>query len=830
MKISEKWLREWIDVPIDCATLVDELTMLGLEIEGVTPVAPDFNGVVVGEVLEVIAHPNADKLHLCKVNVGSNNAAEHLSIVCGAANVRAGLKVPVAQIGAVLPGNFPIKKAKLRGTESFGMLCSTVELGLAESSSGLMELPNDAPIGQDIREYLDLNDNVIDIKVTPNRGDCLSVLGVARELSAMHRIELKKPTFLREREKSSDESSGISGFEVIVNAKSACPHYAGRVIKNINNKAETPLWLKERLRRSGVRSVNPVVDITNYVMLELGQPLHAFDLAKLNRCLIVRFAQSCEEIKLLDESSLQLCDADLIIADAEKPVALAGIMGGSSSAAHGNTLDVFLESAYFSPQIIQSCAKRYDLQSDSSYRFERGVDPMLQLQALERATQLVLEIAGGVPYDVIEEFSAPDMPRPSCINLSKKQARRVSGVDLTSDEIVSILRGLNMQVDGDVSSGETESFVVLPPSYRFDISIEEDLIEEIVRIYGYNSIAEREIIGTLIQPSKVHQSQTISADQYLARQKMTDFLAARGYYEIITYSFIDHALQQMIEPNVQPLKLAKNPISHDFVLRTSLWPGLIKTILTNQARQINRVRVFETGMCFREDGNGELLQSNFIAAAICGDAYPKQWGIKSGSADFFDTKSDVECLLRLLGYDTADIKFVSDDRLHSALHPKRCAKIYHFEQLLGYAGELHPRISQKLDILGKILLFEIDLSLLINKLHKKAQNASKYPFIQRDLALVVNKNLGWQQIRDKIVAKSGEILQYIQVFDVYYGDGIDNEEKGMAVRLVFQDKNRTLTDEEVEKMVKDILISLRKNFNAKLRGEKYACCNQSGVS
>lgn len=806
MKISERWLREWIDLPLTVDAIAEQLTNLGIEIEGIAPVAPPFQGVVVGEVLEVIKHPDADKLRVCKVKVGEN--AEPLTIVCGAANVRSGIKVPAALVGAVLPGGMQIKKAKLRGVESFGMLCSAVELGIAETSEGLLELDSDAPIGHDIRKYLDLDDQVIEIKVTPNRGDCLSVLGIARELSAANGVPLKKPNFGIISANATDID--VSNIDVIIsgdNAKAACPHYAGRVIKGINNKLQSPFWLRERLRRSGLRSISPVVDVTNYVMLELGQPLHAFDLAKIDKWIEVRFACSDESITVLDGREIKLNVGDLVIADAVgRPLALAGIMGGSFSSIIPDTANVFFESAYFDPDVIRKSVQAHNLHTDSSYRFERGVDYLLQREALDRAAQLLLQIAGGTSASSATEETAQEfLPKAKTIKLRKSQIQKILGIDIADDKIVLICNKLNLAV-----KAEDDGWQISTPSYRFDLAIEEDLLEEIARINGYDAIESQAIVGLL------QASDNTGNDVYLDRAGLSNILITKGYNEIITYSFINSNLQKLLDPKHEPQKLLPSPLGHDLVMRTNLWPGLIKAALHNLVRQRNRMRLFEVGLCFNQM-EGELVQSPFIAGLVLGEAYPLQWGEGARDVDFFDVKNDVDCLLRQFGH-FDDIKFVAEAEMHPALHPRRSAKIYAADVFLGEIGELHPKVQQQLDIPRKMYVYDINLSLLINMLSRNTRSVSKFPTIQRDLALVMPNDVNWQQIKDKILAISGKILQYIQVFDVYCGSGINKGYKSIAVRLVFLDESRTLTDDEVDGVINNILVLLKETFNVKLRG------------
>ena len=587
MKLSENWLREWVNPDFDVQVIAEKLTQAGLEVDSVSPVAGDFSGVLVGQVKSVVAHPDADKLRVCEVDVAGDAL---LHIVCGASNVREGLKIPVAVVGAVLPGDFKIKKAKLRGEPSFGMLCSAKELGLAESSEGLMELPADAPVGSDIRDYLALNDFTIEVDLTPNRSDCLGVAGIARELGVISRTNLT-PVAINEV-----AASVQTTFPVLVEAKQACPNYIGRVIENINPDAKTPLWMQEKLRRSGLRSLSAVVDITNYVMLELGQPMHAFDLQKLQQSIIVRFAKADEKLTLLDGQQVEIAEQTLVIADASGPLALAGVMGGETTAVDDKTTSLFLEAAFFTPDAIAGQARSYGLHTDSSHRFERGVDPQLAQQAMQRATQLILEIAGGQagPLTVVSEESAlPEIPQ---ILLRANRIKRVLGIELDAAEVEEQLTRLGLEV-----TAVRDGWLVMVPSFRFDINIEVDLIEELGRLYGYDRLPQtRPEISVL--PGAISEKQ-------LATERLQSLLVDRGYFEAITYSFVDPTLQKhFADSDIEPIKLA-NPISADLsVMRHSLWPGLVQAMVYNLNRQHDRIRLFEVGRVFR----GNWLISNSI--------------------------------------------------------------------------------------------------------------------------------------------------------------------------------------------------------------------------
>lgn len=792
MKFSKAWLSELLNFEIDAAKLAEQLTMVGLEVAEVKPVAGSFCGVIVGEILAVNPHPNADKLTVCSVNIGDS---ELLSIVCGATNVRPKLKVPVAIIGAILPKDFKIKKAKLRGVESSGMMCSAVELGLAENSSGLLELPVDAPVGMDLRQYLILDDATIEIELTPDRGDCLSITGIAREVAAINRIQ-------GGRLKSANIIAQGPSLPVIIKAPDACPHYCGRIIHGINNKVATPIWIQERLRRSGIGSINPVVDVANYVMLELGQPLHAFDLVKLDNKIQVRYAVSGETVTLLGGNQIELNDKTLVIADGNKVLAVAGIMGGVDSSVSKDTTDVFLESAFFTPEKMAGQARSYGLQTDASYRYERGVDFRLQLQALDRATFLLLEIVGGKPSEVAEIIVQENMPQCPIVHLRRNKIEKVLGVSITDEDVFAILSHLEMQVEL-VADG----WQVTVPSWRFDVGIEEDLIEEVARIYGYHRVPEQKIIAELMAPvSNVASTKT---------DRLYELMTDLGYHEVITYSFTDAKLQALLDPEHAPLPLV-NPISPELaVMRTTLWPGLINAAKYNFYRQQQRVRLFEIGLRFLQQSDS-LQQQPTLAGIVLGNVYPEQWGVKQKEqVDFFDLKNDIVTILKLFGYDES-VEYISMN--HPALHPKRSAQICVANIPVGFMGEVHPEIKQQLELTRQCYLFEIDLNSIIIELNKNFNVFSRFPKMQRDIAIVVNKEISWQQIRKKIVDISGELLHNLELFDIYHGEGIGLNQKSLGVRFIFQSVARTLTDSEIDALVNQVVFVLKQTFDANLRG------------
>lgn len=795
MKVNERWLREWIDPPKTTHEIADQLTMAGLEVDSVTPLAREFSGVVIGLVESVTPHPNAERLRCCKVNVGQK---ELLDIVCGATNVRPNLHVPVAMVGATLPGNIQIKPVTLRGETSHGMICSAKELGIAtifEPHKGIMELPADAPIGKDFGDYWQLPDNILDIELTPNRGDCLCLKGIARE------VALINAQSLNEVEISSVPPSTQSLFPVRVSAPSACPRYVGRVIEQVNSKALTPVWMQERLTRCGVRCIHPVVDVCNYVMLELGQPMHAFDLNTLEKEIQVRYAKSGEKIVLIDGSEITLQEKTLVIADSSKPQAIAGIMGGSDSAVSESTINIFLESAYFDSVEIRSGVARYGIQSDSAYRYERGVDYQLQTVAIERATALLLAIVGGKAGPIIERVEESKLPQPAQIILRKHRIKQVLGMTFEDAEIEGILVGLGMHVNSIAEGWECTA-----PGYRFDLAIEDDLIEELARVNGYEKIPTQRLCSELI-------AQPIPESQ-LERSRIIQTLVDRGYHEVISYSFVDEKLQRLLNPGDSPITLS-NPITNDMsVMRTNLWSGLMSILLYNLNRQVSRLRIFETGLSFQESQSGDWVQTPRLAILTVGDAHPEHWGIAKRAMDFFDLKGDIETLLELTDR-SHEFRWLKGS--HPVLHPGRSADLYHNETKIGYIGELHPQITQQLDLPQSPLLFEADLKALQSRRVPEFKGLSKFPSVRRDLALVVDEKLNAEDIRQKIIQVASTLLIHISIFDLYQGAGIEPGKKSLAMGLTFQDTSRTLIDEEINTIIQKVVELLERDFNATLR-------------
>lgn len=791
MQFSESWLREWVNPDVSTQELADQLSMAGLEVEAIAKAAPEFSGVVVGHVLTREKHPDADKLSVCTVDIG---AAEPSQIVCGAQNVRAGLKVPVATIGAVLPGDFRIKAAKLRGVASSGMICSAKELGLAESSDGIMPLDTDAPIGKDFREYLALDDALIEVNLTPDRGDCLSIRGLAREVGVINKEVVK------EVEVSSITSCIEDKISVEVISPEGCPAYLCRVVRGINPEAKTPTWMKEKLRRCGIRPIHPVVDVTNYVMLELGQPMHGFDLSQIQGGIRVRLAEPGEQMTLLDGNQIKVLPGTLLIADHLKPLAMAGIMGGEGSGVTDQTKDVLLESAFFAPRQIAGKARAHGLYTDSSHRYERGVDYELQRQALERATALLMSIAGGQPGPVVEQISAGHLPQAQAIGLRRERISAILGIQVADEQVEDMLTRLGMKVEPGPGG-----WTVVAPSARFDIGIEVDLIEEVGRIYGYANIPAN------VSAAPVSLTGWPESRYRLDRAKQV--LVARGFQEVITYSFISPDMAKLLSPEDEPIILA-NPISAELsVMRASLWPGLLTTLTYNLARQADRGKLFESGLTFRKI-DGQLVQSPSIAGLIYGSLVPEQWGEKTRKADFYDAKADVEALLAQVS-PKGTYQFVAGQ--DPVLHPGQTAAILRDGQEIGHLGLLHPAIQAKLDIPGNVFVFQITLEAVAEGELPHFAPVSRYPSIRRDLALIAKRDMAFSQVEACVLAASAEIVRDIHIFDVYTGENLEPGTKSLALSLILQDSSHTLTDQEVEQAVASILSALEQQLAIKLR-------------
>lgn len=792
MKFSENWLRSLLNPMVSQEELVARLSMAGLEVDGLDPVAEAFSGVVVGEIVAIEQHPDADKLRVCQVSNGSDT----LQVVCGAPNARQGIRIPFAMIGAKLPGDFSIKKAKLRGIESNGMLCSAKELGLSDDNAGLMELPCDAPVGKDLRDYLDLNDIVIEVDLTPNRGDCLSLRGIAREVGALYKQPMEELVI--------DEVQPTVNDKVNVDVISSkdCPRYVSRVIKNVDVSKPTPMWMVERLRRSGIRSIDAVVDVTNYVMVELGQPMHAFDLAEIDKGLMVRMAHENETLTLLNGQEITLRSDTLLITDHTKPLAIAGIMGGEHSGISPKTKDLLLEAAFFNTITVAGKARSYGLHTDASHRFERGVDWQLAPVAMERATALLLDIVGGSAGPVVDVVSEPDLPTVNHIVLRAERINKILGIALSDEEVEQLLLplGLTLQVK---SAGIWD---VTVPSYRYDIAIEEDLVEEIARLYGYNHLPVRYPQARLAPHANKQEAE-------LNKKTLRDILVARGYQENITYSFIDPKLFKLFNPDQEPLLLA-NPISSDMsAMRVSLWPGLIKTLQHNINRQQDRVRIFEIGLSFKGQ-LADLKQESMIAGLIMGTRLPQGWANAKDRVDFYDVKGDVEAILGLVG-SLGQYQFTPTQ--HTALHPGQAAAIMREGTHVGYVGALHPELAKVLDIDVPVYLFELSLGKIQQGILPAFKELSRFPEVSRDLSVLIDKSVIADKFISTIKAAAGDYLTKIQLFDIYEGSAIGDNQKSIAVRLSWRHPERTLTDDEINIFFQAIIVVLEEQFNATLR-------------
>ncbi|PHR81307.1 MAG: phenylalanine--tRNA ligase subunit beta [Colwellia sp.] len=816
MKFSESWLREWVNPALSSDDLAHQITMAGLEVDGIAPVAGEFTGVIVGEVVECGPHPDADKLQVTKISLGDYSSAnvekgELVDIVCGAKNCRLGLKVAVATVGAVLPGDFKIKKAKLRGVVSNGMLCSESEIGLSDSSDGIMELAQEAPIGTCVREYLDLDDVTIDVDLTANRGDCLGLKGLAREVGVLNSQSVNEVEIVAVQPTIDDT------LTITLEAEEACPRYLGRIIKGINLNAQTPLWMVEKLRRCGTRAIDPVVDVTNYVLLELGHPMHAFDLAKIDdgaadAGIIVRFANKDEKLTLLDEKEVTLKNKTLVIADTRstgesKALAIAGIFGGLHSGVTNKTTDIFLESAFFAPLAIIGKARQYGLHTDASHRYERGIDPTMQHDAMERATRLLLDIVGGQAGPIVEAKSDDNIPKTKNVSLRREKLDGRIGHHIADEKVTEILTRLGFNVS-EQDSGSAKVWQVVVPAYRFDIKIEVDLIEEVARIFGYNNIPNVSPKATLKMVKQ--QEANISVN------KLKQTLVNRDYQEAITYSFVDPKVQGLLHPDEAVMTLP-HPISSEMsVMRLSLFTGLLQSVVYNQNRQQARVRLFECGLRFVPDENAEngVRQQSMIAGVIGGNRSDEHWGVEKAAADFYDIKGDVEALLSL----TADATSYEFSKAEiAALHPGQTANITRNGVLVGYVGALHPELERKLGLNGRTLIFELLLSEILVQKIPEASDISRFPANRRDLAVVVKEEVDAKKVLQLIEKVGGNHLIDLNLFDVYQGQGIDDGYKSLAIALVLQDTNKTLEDKDITDVINRVVETLKTELNASLR-------------
>lgn len=790
MKFSEKWLREWVNPPVSTAELAEQLTMAGLEVEEIQDCRTGFSDVVIARVSAVVKHPDSDRLSVCEVHDSGNT----FQVVCGAANVRVDGIYPFARIGSVLPGDVRIKKTKIKGVESEGMLCSGAELALTDDAEGIMELDSDAPIGAALQDYLELEDKIIELSLTPNRGDCLSIQGIARDVGVINKLAVNQV------EISPVKAVIDRTFKVTLKAPEGCPRYVGRVIEGIAPSRKSPTWLVEKLRRSGVRSINTVVDITNYVMLELGQPMHAFDLDLLKGGITVRYARKNEKLTMLDGTQAELQDGTLVIADDVHAVAMAGIMGGLDSGVTGDTTDVFLESAYFTPETIMGRARKYGLHTDSSHRFERGVDYGLQALAVERATQLITDLCGGNAGPVIDITDTRHLPAKKQVSLRRDRVSGLLGTHIDDANISDILQRLGMDI-----TETTTGWDVIPPSFRFDISLEADLIEEIARVYGYDQVPTAPINANL----KIH-----SSDNSININELKNILVNRGYHEAMTYSFVDNEWQNTVCSAADKAIPLLNPISSELaVMRQSLWPGLLNALQYNLKRQQNRVRLFEYGRVFNRSGK-DIDQDLKISGAIYGNTYKTQWDKKDSSSDLYDIKSDVEALI-LQGDESMDIEY--RECSHPSLHPGQSSEIIYQNQVVGLYGAIHPRIMHTMDLAHPVYVFEIDFHCISVKVKRKYRKISKFPSVRRDISILVDRDIPLKNLVKTIKTASPELLYNLELFDVYHGEGIDILKKSLALGLTFQASSSTLTDQEVEGEVEKILSTLGSEHGSKLR-------------
>ena len=791
MKIAESWLREWVDPELDTEALTHQLTMLGHEVDSVELEGAGIGDIVIAEVVEVGKHPDADRLSVCKVNDGSGKLVD---IVCGAPNVFKGMKSPLARLGVTLPNGLKLRKTKIRGVVSNGMLCSAVELGLGDDSDGIISLPQDAPVGSLLVEFLSLPDAVIDLDLTPNRGDCFSVLGIARDVAASTGAELKDASVAK-------VTATIDATQTVELVEPAgCPRFAGRVIRGIDPAATSPVWLTERLRRSGLRAISPVVDVTNYVMLELGQPLHAYDFGLLQGPIRPRLARSGEKVTLLDDKEVELNDRTLVITDDSGPIGLAGIMGGLSTAVTDKTTDVFLEAAFWPQSFMAGRARAYGIHTDASLRFERGVDPEGQGRAIERATQLLLQIAGGAAGPLVMESAKEHLPGRKRIVLRSQRLARLLGLDIASDTVTGILRRLDLAVEL-VDDG----WRVTPPSHRFDIEIEADLIEEIARLHGYDSIPE--ITAFSQAPLETVTESTIDLEQAVTT------LIARDFQEVVTYSFIDVQANVAFTGSESELILS-NPISSEMsVMRASLWPGLVTAAAANNARQQERIRLFEASKSFhgKLGSHSEVLR---IAGLVVGAVLPEQWSSRPKSVDFFDIKSDVEALLALAARPD-EINYVAME--HPALQPGQAAEITRGDEVIGVVGKLHPQLAKQYDLKRAVYLFEVDATKALKTTAPSASPISKFPAIRRDIAVIVDDKVSADDLVKAIASTSSKLIRDVRIFDIYKGDGIEAGRKSVAIGLILQETSRTLTDEDADAVMTAVVSKLENKFAAELR-------------
>jgi phenylalanyl-tRNA synthetase beta chain len=792
MQISVGWLREWVDIGSDISKLAEDLTLAGLEVSAVEPVTQLSPKIVVGEIIGIRAHRSKRTLRVCEVALGR---ARPVRIVCGAANARTGVKVPVALPGSILPGREKVKRVKIAGEVSEGIICSAAEIGLEEVSDGILEFDETATVGQAVNEHLDLDDAVLDVELTPNRGDCLSALGLAREIAAIRGKSLMDIELHRGR------SAISTRIPLSVDAPTDAPRYVGRVIEGLDPTSATPDWMKERLRRSGLRSLGPIVDTTNYVMLELGQPLHAFDLRSIHGSIVVRHARACETLVLLDGTDLLLAPETLVIADERGPIGLAGIMGGQNSSVTERTEKIFLESAYFRPSIIGSRARQYGLQTDASYRFERGVDPRQQRRAVIRASALLSNICSGQAGPVSEVFEKACLPKKKSILLRKKRLHRVLGVEVSARDIKRVLYDLSLN-----PIQHHLGWKVKPPSYRFDIEGEHDLVEEVGRLYGFTNIPSR--------TPHLSTTQGLDREEQMPLARLQDYLVDRDYNEVITYSFVDGVLQTRLDPQVCAVELSNSIASNMNVMRTSLWPGLLNTVSINYRRQIRRIRLFEIGHVFSRKEH-TIIETERLGGIACGLSSKLHWDDPQRSVDYFDIKGDLE---GMLGLDGQNISYTFVPARHPTLHPGQSAEIRDGSNVIGHIGLLRPDIQEVLDFDFPVYLFEIHLNAICHRVIPTYRRVSRYPWVSRDISVVISEQIPAGKVEKAIWAAGGRLLTSVRLFDVYVGKPIEKQKKSLSFRLTLQSSSRNLTDREVETVLRRIVTALQK-LGGQLRSE-----------
>ena len=807
MRLPISWLRSWVAVPWSDSELAERLTMLGIEVESMTPAAPAFSGVVVAKIISAEAHPQADKLRVCKVSIGKG---EPLQIVCGAPNARAGLRSALATVGALLPGEINIRAARVRGVESQGMLCSGKELQISTAGEGILELAADAPLGVSLRDFLQLDDQQIELAITPNRGDAMSVLGIARELAASSALPLlaQPGPVLAAGLSVPAAAANTERFPVRLTAGAGAARFASCVVRGVDNRRPVPAWMRARLERSGLRSISPVVDVTNFVVLELGQPMHAYDLGKLQTGIVVRKAKPAESLRLLDGRDIAL-DADvLVIADGAGAVGMAGIMGGERSAISESSCDLFLEVAWFDPQAIAGRARRYGLLTDASQRYERGVDPGLQERALQRATELICAIGGGSAGPACLEELPQELPRRAAIELRSAQISRLLGASVAATDVSQRLGALGMTV----ATLSAQSWRVTPPSWRFDIAIEADLIEELARCGGLDAIPET-------APRAARRMGRVS-EAIVSESSVLQLLAARGYQEAISFGFTDPAWQQRLVGMTAPIVL-RNPIASNLsAMRSSLWPGLLNAALENQRRQRERVRLFEIATCFHRGSTDAIIETQKIAGLALGARLPEQWGAAREAEDFFDLKADVAALLSLgsgSSSGNAAHRFESEDSPVPCLRPGRSARIVHDGRLIGHLGEMHPALVREFDFTYAPMLFELDYAAVVAARAVRYQALSSFPQIRRDISFTVPISETFGRIADRVSVAASTRLHELRVFDIYQGQGVESGRKSVALGLILQDLSRTLTDADADEVVARVCAELRSGLDARIR-------------